>query len=473
MIKNVLLIFVSLILLLAEGICGGEIAPQETKTEDEMNVPVQKEFFSPGKMIEKKLFKSAKHRKNNEAAFDLGAPPKTRNRLTPELGFGARVELEYVMEKNFDLETRDRDDLYIKKPELSFVFLYTPTEKFSAFLNIEFSRSIVNDEQEEKKKDETNVNLTEAFFSYEIMDGLTLKVGRQRLKDKREWIYDEKMNAIRLTYEFSKFAFELSASEKKDKDLYDNHGRDERFNNFVLCGRYAPFKNTEIMAYGFVRDGRSKKRKENPIFYGLQVTGELIDNLDYWLNFAHVRGRDGSNKLRGFGFDSGFTYEFDDVPLKPSIVLGYAFGSGDDNPSDNRDRSFRQTGLQDNNAKLNGVSKVKYYGEMFDPELSNLAITTAGIGIRPMRKTSIELIYHYYRQHKRSDDIFDAEIDEDPDGLNKILGQEIDLVAAHKYKSKKINVKTSLVLGYFLPGQAFSMEADNSFFAEIKMQFDF
>jgi hypothetical protein len=32
---------------------------------------------------------------------------------------------------------------------------------------------------------------------------------------------------------------------------------------------------------------------------------------------------------------------------------------------------------------------------------------------------------------------------------------------------------TSLVLGYFLPGQAFSMEADNAFFAEIKMQLNF
>lgn len=228
-------------------------------------------------------------------------------------------------------------------------------------------------------------------------------------------------------------------------------------------------KDTEIAAYGFVRDGRSKKRKENPIFYGLSLRGEVFDDLDYWLELAHVRGRSESNKLRGFGFDSGFTYEFD-VPLKPSIVLGYAFGSGDDNPSDKVDRNFRQTGLQDNNAKFNGITKIKYYGEMFDPELSNLAIVTGGIGIRPTRKISIEFIYHYYRQHKRSDEIRDAEVDEDPDGLNKILGQEIDFVAA--YRSKP-HIKASLVLGYFMPGQAFPREADNSLIAEIKIQYDF
>ena len=416
-------------------------------------------------------------KKKNNFAFDLGAPPKTRVMLTPELGFGTRVGLEYELEKNFNMETRVRDDIILKAPSLSFAFLYTPTEKFSTFLNMGFSRDIVNDKRmrkkrKRKKKDETDVDLKQIFFSYKILDGLNLKIGRQRIRDKREWLYDENLDAIRLTYEFLNFAFDISASEKKEKDLYDNHSKDERFNNFVLYGRYAPTKNVEIAAYGFVRDGRSKKRKENPIFYGLQFTGEVLDNLDYWLGLAHVRGRSRSYKLRGFGFDSGFTYEFD-VPLKPSIVLGYALGSGDDNPSDKVDRNFRQTGLQDNDAKFNGITKIKYYGEMFDPELSNLAIATGGIGIRPKRNASIELIYHYYRQHKRSDEIFDAEINEDPDGLNKILGQEIDFVAAYKYKSKRINIKTSLVLGYFMPGQAFPMDADNSLFAEFKIQYDF
>lgn len=130
-------------------------------------------------------------------------------------------------------------------------------------------------------------------------------MGRQCLKDLSEWLYDEKLDAIRLTYEFLNFAFDFSASKKKDKDLYDNNGSDERFNNFVLYGRYAPNKDTEIAAYGFVRDGRSIKRKENPIFYGLSLRGEVFDDLDYWLELAHVRGRSGSNKLRGFGFDSG------------------------------------------------------------------------------------------------------------------------------------------------------------------------
>ncbi|MFQ5686711.1 MAG: alginate export family protein [Candidatus Scalindua sp.] len=477
MAKNILLIFSSLMFIFAEEIWGGEITPLETTTESEKVKPLQKAFPSPREAIKAKQPESRKPRQNSKAKFDSGAPPKTRNMLTPELGFGARIGLKYEMERNFNLDNGVRDNVYKKTPELSFVFLYMPSEKFSTFLNIQFSRKFVNDEhirmkKKKKKKDETNLELKQFFLSYKIIDGLNLKVGRQRVLDKREWVYDEEMNAVRLTYDFSKFALELSASEKKDKDLYDSNGRDDKFKNYVFYGRYSPIKDIKIAVYGFVRDGYSRNRKKNPIFYGLQSSGEVLDGLNYWLELAHVRGRSKNKKLRGFGFDLGSTYEFE-VPLKPSIVLGYAFGSGDDNPSDKVDRNFRQTGLQDNNAYFNGVTKIKSYGEMLDPELSNLEIVTAGIGIEPMRRASVELIYHYYRQPKLSKKNFDAQIDEDPDGLHKMIGQEIDLVAAYKYKGKKTKIKPSLVLGYFMPGQAFPDNADNSLFAEIKIQFDF
>lgn len=471
MVKNILLISILLIFLLVDGLRGEEITRQETITESDTNVTTQSKPSSLSKEVNSKSSKQPKPRKKKDTAFDLGAPPKARIKLTPELSIGARLEMEYQLEKDFDLDTRKRDDLEILDNSISLTFLYTPTKRITAFANIESSWQNIDDERH-RKDSGVRSKFLQGYVLYKLWDGFKISIGRQRIKDKREWVYDERLDAIRLTYRFKNFSFDLSASEKKDNGLYDSLDRDERINNFVLYGRYSPIKNIRIAAYGFVRDGRSIKRKENPIFYGLQSTGEVLDGLNYWLSFGHVRGRSSSDKLRGFGFDSGFTYEFD-LPLKPSIVLGYAFGSGDDNPSDNVDRSYRQTGLQDNNAKFNGFTRVKYYGELLDPELSNLAITTAGFGIKPFRKTSIELIHHYYRQHKRSDELRDAEIDEDPDGLNKILGQEIDLVAAYKYKSKKTSIKTSLVLGYFMPGQAFPREADNALFTEFKIQFDF
>ena len=464
---------------LTEGIYGGEITPPGTMAEGERVGPVKTELLFPGKKAKSGLSGPSKSKPGDKAEFDFDSPPETGIILTPELSFGVSVELEYKLEKDRDLETRDRDDTDFLESVLDLALTYTPTERIRAFVNIGTSWLNIEDERHDEDS-EIKLALEQAFVSYNMLKGLNLKIGRQRIKDKREWVYDENLDAIRLTYEFSNVAFDLSVSEKNHKDLIGRHGKNERVYNYVLFGKYTPFKKTKIGAYVFIRDGYEKKKQENPIFYGLQLRGEVLDNLDYWLEFAHVRGRSEgefieirgrreSNKIRGFGFDSGFTYEFD-VPLKPSIVLGYAFGSGDDNPSDRVDRNFRQTGLQDNNTKLNGISKLRYYGEMFDPELSNLAIATGGFGIRPMKKASIEFVYHYYRQHKRFGEIRDDDIREDPDGLNKILGQEVDMVAA--YKSKK-HIKTSLTVGYFMPGQAFSREADNSFIAEFDIQFEF
>lgn len=402
----------------------------------------------------------------NDAAFDLGAPPKTRIRLTPNLSFGARAELEYQLEKNFDLDPKNSDDLAIWEPSLSLAFSQSLTEKSTLFLNIEFCQKIVDDE-ENKKDNKTKLKLKQAFFSCkQVIDGLSLKIGRQRFKDKREWVYDQELDAVRLFYGVPKFALDFSVSKKRENDVL-SHGEDEQGINYVLYGSYALSSNTRICAYSLVRHDKTASN-ESPLFYGMHLSGEVIDNLDYWLELAHVRGRSESKRIRGLGFDLGFTYELH-FPLRPSITLGYAFGSGDNDPSDEEDKNFRQTGFQDNSARFNGVTRLKYYGEMLDPELSNLAIFTAGFGIRPTKKSSIDLVYHYYRQNAACDKIRDCQIDKDPNGLNKKLGKEIDLVAGYNGK----RVKAVISIGYFVPGEAFPDKADDAIFTELEISYDF
>ena len=119
--------------------------------------------------------------------------------------------------------------------------------------------------------------------------------------------------------------------------------------------------------------------------------GEPLDGLEYWLDAAYVRGRDSSTDIRAFGADMGATYTFD-APLTPYVTLAYAFGSGDRSTTKGTDESFRQTGLQDNDAKFGGVASFRYYGEVLDLELSNISIYTAGIGFRPTKMSSIDLV---------------------------------------------------------------------------------
>jgi len=127
---------------------------------------------------------------------------------------------------------------------------------------------------------------------------------------------------------------------------------------------------------------------DTPPAVGDHVDGELVNRFTYWMDLAHVRGRDGSTSIRGLGLDVGSTYTFR-LPLKPAIAIGYAFGTGDPNPDDHIDRSFRQSGLQYNSDQLTGVTWFKYYGELFDPDLSNLSIFTGAMGIRPTRKSPL------------------------------------------------------------------------------------
>ncbi|MGH9390554.1 MAG: alginate export family protein, partial [Vicinamibacteria bacterium] len=167
---------------------------------------------------------------------------------------------------------------------------------------------------------------------------------------------------------------------------------------------------------------------------------------------AYAGGQDGANRIRGWGVDLGATYEFP-VPWKPALTLGFAFGSGDANPDDGTDQSFRQTGLQENEGDFGGATTFKYYGEVLDPELSNLAIFTAGIGIRPSEKFSLDLVYHYYLQNRASATIRNAGIDAEPSGRSRRLGSGIDFIVGVQELWDRLDVK--LVVGYFLPGAAF------------------
>jgi alginate production protein len=417
----------------------------------------------------------SKSQKGNDRVFDLDAPPKPSIRLTYALRMGINVGFEAQLEDNFDLTHQDDDDLMLFLPSVEIAFRYMPVEWLAAFIDMETAYEILeNEEMKEAMDDEhfreekTKLQIKQANLLFnEILPGLDVKAGRQRFKDEREWIYDEELDGVRIFYGISRFCIDFSASKKNDSDLL--HGaEDQQIINYALFGNYSPFDDNILSAYVFYRDDRSEPG-ERPIFYGLSLIGEATKHLDYWVELAYVSGKSESRDIEAMGVDAGTTYEFD-LPLKPSVTVGYAFGTGDDDPADDVDKNFRQTGLQDNNAAFNGITKFKYYGEVFDPELSNLGIATAGIGFRLARSMSLDLVYHYYYQQKISNDIRDSNLDTDPDGLEKELGHEVDVILGLRGKK---HFQASFITGCFFPGKAFPDGADEALFAEVRMRIFF
>ncbi len=409
-------------------------------------------------------------RKEAELDFDFDDPPETRYRLTDYLSIGAKVKLAFDWENDLNLDSGDDNDLATAEPELKVALSFTPSDRIQAFMELELAQKYLIDSPADARESTTSLELKQAYVGFpELYPGFTLQLGRQRFNDEREWWYDEKLDAARLFFRRGRFGVEASASRKEiyGDDLL-NSDEGENINNYFLVGRYAYQHDAELDAYVFVRDDRSDDQ-EDTVFLGVRGIGEMTRSIDYWLDAALVRGTEGGKNIRAYGFDVGSILKFAS-PLKPSLTLAVAFGSGDSNPDDNVDRNFRQTGFQDNKGRFNGVTNIQYYGEVLQPELSNLWILTGGIGIRPIRKGSIDLVYHYYRQDQGSDNLRDAEIDVDPDGRNRDLGQGLDLIFG--YKGFR-DVSMEIVFGSFFPGNAFPSDADNAYFSELKLSYKF
>jgi hypothetical protein len=224
---------------------------------------------------------------------------------------------------------------------------------------------------------------------------------------------------------------------------------------------------------------------------GLSASGRLKlgrpGKLYYWLEAAGVRGREvftdysgptgartvsvvDRHDVSGYGGEAGLTFEFD-LPLRPSLSASFAHGSGKSRMTEESDRGFRQTGLQDNNDKFRGVASFRYYGELIDPELSNLRVLTGGVGFRFLRNSSIDFVYHHYQQVHRAPFLRDVDFKRDPNGLHRDIGQELDVILGIE-EWQRFEIK--LVGAVFQTGKAFAPKDDElSYLAKLRLRLNF
>ncbi len=237
---------------------------------------------------------------------------------------------------------------------------------------------------------------------------------------------------------------------------------------YFLNGRYEMPKERYVTGYVLVLNDLSDD-DEDLHYIGLQSGSKTLIGLRHWLDVAYVHGSDGTDDVAGFGLDVGGSYIFD-APLSPRLILGFAYGSGDADSDDGRDSNFRQTGLHDNDGRIGGVANLHFYGEAFRPELSNMEIYTAGVGFRPMPRTSVDILFHHYRQVEASDEVRDSDFDRDPLGNSKTLGSALDVIFAFR---EIPNLRFELVFGYFKPGSAYGSDADGALFSGSELRYRF
>jgi alginate production protein len=370
------------------------------------------------------------------------------------------------------------------------------------------------------------------YFGQILDSPLAVQAGRQRFYDNREWWWDQNLDAARLRLDLPRFHAQVAVAQEllpvqlddssidpEDKNIlqilanvqwewakknrigiYALHRNDHSSGQFVRDPANPCVPEDEIPIFlppearEFFRTGCSSYEDESDedlTWFGVSASGrwKLGDagRFYYWLEAAGVTGKEtftdyggetGSrfvtsrarHKVNGYGVDVGVIWETR-LPGKPFFTLGFAHGSGRSGDTEERDRGFRQTGMQDNKDKSRGVVSFRYYGELFDPELANLNIATAGVGMRFLEKSSVDFLYHHYRQDEATPFARDIFFKRDPDGRHRHIGDEIDLIIGIEDWEP---IEFKIVGSIFRAGEAFQpLDGELSYQAALRIRLNY
>jgi len=399
-------------------------------------------------------------------------------------------ELDAERRRNFDLDfSRDRDRLVVEQ-EFKVEARFRPAQAMTALLEVsalsEVRRRPASGEVERLE----GLQRGPMWLQFEGLAGdrIALQLGRVSLAEPRSFWWDDELDAARLRGAMGPWALdtglgrELAREHTADDGIDTAHDGVTRWFGQV---RWA-WRPQHAMDLFWLRaidrsgtpapgklaaDGMQDEVDARLGWLGLRASGlwrgQGGHRLAYWAEAAAVQGRetltdwteqaDGTQqagesrtrRVRGRAWDGGLQWALP-WPGHPTLLVAWAQGSGGTEGDD----GFRQTGLQENKQRLAGGKRFKRYGELFDPELANLRVLSLGLGWRLRERTSVELVWHRYRQALASTRQRDNRIAAEPNGRSTALGEEFDLLLAMREWQ---HAELTLALARFTPGAAYDL----------------
>ncbi len=408
------------------------------------------------------------------------------------LTVGGEASLKRERRTDFALAT-EADDLERDSAELELELFYNTSNHGAVFLE-----GIVRRQQDEEPEADESDSFTEwrrgemwVFTGGWFDDRVGYQIGRQNFIDSREWWWDANLDALRIHYDTREthaefgLARELAKESSEDERIDPEDDKLLRF--FAVRTQKQEDENVERSLFllyqldqsetetaGTIVDRDLRDESDfDALWFGWRTQGrwksKSAGRIYYWFDAGVLWGEEKlvdydsisatqsevdsvvQRHVRAAAFDLGVNWQTN-LPGDFTLTAGYAAGSGDRNPDDSVDSNYRQTGLQDNNDKFRGVTSFKFYGELFDPELSNLSISTLGAGFRFLEGSSVDLVYHTYSQLQAVDEVRDAGLDVDPTGDSKDLGSELDLIVGIEEWER---LEMELVWSRFTAGKAY------------------
>lgn len=457
--------------------------------------------------------KSKKPRERNKKIVSNPDDQRPDDQFTTQifgrkLTVGGEYGLRAEQRRNYALSDIDNDrESYRQKLELE--FKYDISDQIKALVETKLTANA--DHRADRRTHMESLERGESWIDFNqplnSEASIGLRVGRQNFAEKREWWWDEDLDGIRVYYASPKLSYELGFAEELGGRASNQPLPEDKNDIQRILGRleweYTEGHKLALFALNH-NDQSSTPAIESVLptdkedvsdaqisWYGIRASGKdkikKLGKIRYWADFAVVRGQEilldfddindeqievmeiTEQSIRGTAFDVGLTLK-SKLKGRPSFTLGLAQGSGDSNPDDNLDRSFRQTGINDNNGKFNGVDSFRYYGELLRPELSNLRISTASIGYPLRDSSSIEILYHRYDQLDASEKL-SSRLRIRPNGQQTHIGDGIDIVVGLEEWEK---IELEFVGSVFRAGSAFAdQKGKRSYFIGAKANYNF
>ena len=351
----------------------------------------------------------------------------------------------------------------------------------------------------------------------------SIRVGRQRIREERALWWNRDLDAVSLIYDATLFTGLLTVGENlmEYRSTGDAFNEDDQKILRILGETSWQWRNDHFLEarvawqddHSGINDVgytlRSEHRDDEDsdlLWFGARAKGDLsvpnsglVENIKYRADIMGLTGEqenetttpnaDGTRTVTGMtdqdvrGWATDLSADIT-IPVgrKPILSLGYAFGSGDSDPTDDDIDAFRQTGLDGNTSRLVGSSSSFYnYGSVLRPDLSNIHIVTAGLGVPVLEGSQLGTIYHYYRLDDESTSIPTSGVSAPLSGTDADLGHGVDVVLdmdvsqeldIHQKGFDRIGLKTTL--GGFFAGDAYGAgEGETAFRAQVDLSLRF
>jgi hypothetical protein len=363
---------------------------------------------------------------------------------------------------DYELDPAAKDDLLEVEPALVVGLFYRLTESNSIYFENELQYKNEYYSEIGKTYNKWIVERQESwiYFGNVLESEFSLQIGRQSYEDERQWWWDEQLDSVRLHYDTDNFHSELALAQELARESTEDDRMDPEKEDILRALGHSAYSQDDALrldVFALYQDDHSDQPEQEAIvkpyledesdadlfWYGARLSGEIeADDMGeflYWVDAAGITGDEtlfefeeedeGDNvvdeiikrDVSGWGVDTGITWRTG-ILSDMAMTLGYARGSGDKNPDERTDRSFRQTGLNE------GDMRFQYYGELLNPDLSNLQIWTISVGFELWESSFVDFIYHNYRQVHPADFLRESDIEADPEGVSKSVGDEFDLV---------------------------------------------